>query len=475
MMLILAGLLFLPAAASEPSEGVVTCAQTIKDRNRLMKSLFEQAQSSKTLSQRWSKEMQDLLDVSAEAEVWAENLALLEGRYGELSAPELEAEHSRVIEKIGSLERLAKERHAAFDAHMQKEYLTQMKDLVGKRGSDSSAPALTDIQTFETAARDIRAKMRDLPAHDGGVYRQALRARERRRRLLLFGISLAVLLAPVLGLLAWRCRAAARAQRTVLGGNFEVKRELGQGGMGTVYEAEDLTLRRKVAIKQMREELQQSPKDLEMFLNEARLVAALKHPNIVEIHGVLRDDGRVYLVFEHVSGRTLGDLLKESGKMPVRAALALFKPVADAVDYAHACRIIHRDLKPANIMLTDAKAVKVMDFGLAHQASVTVARLTRAAAWGTMAYMAPEQELGSVSRESDVYSLGVCLYEAMAGKQPFPGPDFLRQKRSKAYEPPSKLGLPAGLDAVMARALDPEPGRRFHSAGELLAEASEAL
>ncbi|MFA5137945.1 MAG: serine/threonine-protein kinase [Elusimicrobiota bacterium] len=474
-MTILLLLASIACAASVRPEEEGEALRLVQEKNRYMESLFEQAHSSKAVSRQWSDEMRDAIGQSREAQTWAEKLSLLQSRYGELPVSELDAERSPMVERMESLLQGFKKRETVLAADVEKEYLSQLGDIVAGPAPGPSAPDFASLQTFEKVLNENRDHLRGLLIHDGDVYRQAMRARARRRKLLWFGIPLAVLLLPALGLLAWRRRAAVRAQRTVLGGNFEVKRELGRGGMGTVYEAEDLTLRRKVAIKQMREELCQSPKDLEMFLNEARLVAALKHPNIVEIHGVLREGGRVYLVFEHVSGRTLAALLEENGRMPARAALDLFKPVADAVDYAHACRIIHRDLKPANIMLTDAKAVKVMDFGLAHQASVTVARLTRAAAWGTMAYMASEQELGSVSRESDVYSLGVCLYEAMAGELPFPGPDFLAQKRGKAYEPPSKLGLPAGLDAVMARALDPEPGRRFHSAGELLAEASKAM
>ncbi|MFA5137946.1 MAG: serine/threonine-protein kinase [Elusimicrobiota bacterium] len=263
---------------------------------------------------------------------------------------------------------------------------------------------------------------------------------------------------------------AALACDSVIGGNFRIVRELGRGGMGVVYEGLDVTLQRKVAIKKMREELCQSPKELEMFLSEARLVAALQHPNVVKIHGVVHEGGQVYLVFEHVSGRPLSRVVEDFGKLPLRTVKGLLAHVAAALDYAHTQRVIHRDLKSSNIMVTNEKIVKVMDFGLAHQVKVTAARATRAETWGTPAYMAPEQELGSVSRESDLYSLGVCVYEAATGKLPFNGPNFLAQKREMHYVPPSQAaGLSPGFDAVIRKALAPEPGGRFHSGAEMLA------
>jgi serine/threonine-protein kinase len=147
--------------------------------------------------------------------------------------------------------------------------------------------------------------------------------------------------------------------------------------------------------------------------------------------------------------------------------------VGSALDYAHANKVIHRDLKPANIMVTPQGAAKVMDFGLAHQAALTVASVTRA---GTPPYMAPEQESGVVSRESDLYSLGVVFYETVTGRLPFPGPNYLAQKREMSFAPPSKAapGLPERLDGVLARALQADPKLRFHSAAEF-AQALDSL
>lgn len=269
--------------------------------------------------------------------------------------------------------------------------------------------------------------------------------------------------------------ADSLAPGTILGQNYSIERELGRGGMGVVYEALDLSLRRKVAVKRMRSEISRRERDLERFLSEARLVAALRHPNIVEIHAVLREEREVYLVFERVEGSALDRILAAQGRLPVPAALDIARRVAAALDYAHAQRVIHRDLKPANIMVSPGGALKVMDFGLAHQASQTVARLTKAESWGTPPYMAPEQEVGEVSRASDVFSLGVCAYEMLAGKLPFNGPDFLTEKRAGRPPPPSRWGAPPAFDAVLALALAPEPGRRYRSAGELAAALSGAI
>ena len=256
----------------------------------------------------------------------------------------------------------------------------------------------------------------------------------------------------------------------VLNQNFRVEREIGRGGMGLVYEATDLTLQRKVAIKRMRQELVESKKELDMFLSEARLVASLKHPNLVEILSIFREGGELYLVFEFVAGKALHAYLEDGRRLAHKQAAGVLRPVAAALDYAHSKKVIHRDLKPSNIMITFEGLVKVMDFGIAHQAKKTVAKLTRADAWGTPPYMAPEQELGTVSRESDLYSMGVCYYEMLTGELPFQGPNFLAQKREMVYEPPSQkvAGLPKGVDEIVLRALQAEPKDRFHNGAEFI-------
>ena len=254
-------------------------------------------------------------------------------------------------------------------------------------------------------------------------------------------------------------------------GNFKVVGLLGRGGMGDVYQAVDKTLDRPVALKRLRAELVSDPVGLAGLLNEARLMAALKHPNMLDIYSVEKDAGQVYLAMEFVDGVTLQRRLDVEGRLPWPEGLRVARGVGAALDYAHGMKVVHRDLKPSNIMLSLKGEVKVTDFGIAYQAAKSVSRLTRAPSWGTPPYMAPEQELGGVSAAVDLYALAVCLYEMLGGELPFKGPNFLAQKRESLYAPVSRLapGLPAGIDGFFAVALAPEPSRRFKSAADLLA------
>ena len=331
---------------------------------------------------------------------------------------------------------------------------------------------------FGEDMHDFRLKLRSIIQEDEEAYESRVKAIEEeraRKRAWLRGGAAGVFVLAAAGLWAWRRKRAPSATAapgagSVVGGNYRLEREIGRGGMGLVFEATDIALRRKVAVKQLRPELRQSPKDLEMFLAEARLVAALRHPHIVEIYAIVTEGSDLHLVFELVTGQPLHLALQRVGRLKLDTAAALIKQVGSALDFAHANRVIHRDLKPANVMLTPQGSAKVMDFGLAHQASMTVAKLTHAESWGTPPYMAPEQELGTVSRESDLYALGVMLYESVTGNIPFPGPNFLAQKREMRFAPPSQVapGLPAGLDDVVRRALEADPARRFHSAAEMV-------
>ena len=258
---------------------------------------------------------------------------------------------------------------------------------------------------------------------------------------------------------------------------FQVVRRIGAGGMGEVFEGRDVALDRRVAIKRMRSEIQKDPREKERFLSEARLVAKLRHPAIVEIHSVLEAGEDVYLVFEYVDGRTAGELLREKRRLPFEEARRIVSAACSAVDYAHAQGVIHRDLKPSNIMLDASGAVKVMDFGVARQAAEAMSRIAMTnTVVGTPPFMAPEQEQGVVCKESDVFALGVCLYELLSGELPFTGSGagmLLAKTRGEFVPLTRRLGpeAPAGLDAVLAKALSPKPEDRYRSAAEL----SEAL
>ncbi|MCM2303867.1 MAG: protein kinase [Elusimicrobia bacterium] len=262
----------------------------------------------------------------------------------------------------------------------------------------------------------------------------------------------------------------------VLGGNFRVDGEVGRGGMGIVYDAHDEKLDRRVAIKQLQRDAGTTPADVARFLKEARLVAKLKHPNLAEIHTVLEERGELLLVFEFVDGRTLDKVIATNRGLPLAQAEKILEGIAEGLDYAHRLKIIHRDLKPSNVMVSrDGATVKVMDFGIAHQATAT--GLTRTEASGTPPYMAPEQGMGSVSKASDLYALGVMAYEMVCGARPFDGPDFLEPKLRKEFTPVTRRGraLPAGLDAFFAAALDPDPTKRPATGAAFLLAFRQAL
>jgi tetratricopeptide (TPR) repeat protein len=251
----------------------------------------------------------------------------------------------------------------------------------------------------------------------------------------------------------------------LVGGSYRVSHRIGTGGMGHVLEAQDVRLDRRVAIKQMREEISSNPKERARFLQEARTVASLKHPNIVEIHSVVTEGSEVYLVFEYVDGHTVSQYLDHYRRLAFGHALWILQGVGAALEYAHLRGIIHRDLKPSNIMITRDKSVKVMDFGVARQAKDTLQTLSMAeAASGTPPFMAPEQDHGQVCKQSDVYAMAVCFYQMLTGELPFRGASaaLALAKMSGSYTPASRIvdGLPAGVDEVIAWGLDPDPARR---------------
>ncbi|MBI5631254.1 MAG: protein kinase [Elusimicrobia bacterium] len=265
---------------------------------------------------------------------------------------------------------------------------------------------------------------------------------------------------------------ASEIQAPLMG--FQILNTLGRGGMGVVYEAMDEVLQRKVAVKKMRDEIAGDPQARRRFLKEARTVASLKHPNIVEIHSVLENGQDLYLVFEHVEGAPLHSLIEPSRPLPLHQALEYSRQIAQALDYAHAQGIIHQDLKPSNIMIAQNR-VKVMDFGIARKAQETLSTLSMAQPVGTPGYMAPEQEQGQFFKESDIYSFGVCFYEMLAGKVPFSGLSFF-QKVQKTYEPLSRANakVPTAVDTVMEKALSLLPKDRHHSAQAFVQDVERA-
>jgi tetratricopeptide (TPR) repeat protein len=265
----------------------------------------------------------------------------------------------------------------------------------------------------------------------------------------------------------------------LLRGQYKVLRQIGAGGMGMVFEGTDVTLSRPVAVKKMRDELRLDRRERLRFINEAKTVAALHHPNIVDIYAIIEEGDELFLIFEFVSGQTVHELVALRGGLGLREALGIVRSMAAALDYAHGRGVIHRDLKPSNVMINKEGFVKVMDFGIARVAKDAATRVSMTnTVVGTPPYMAPEQEQGVVRKEADVYSLAICLYEMLSGRLAFTGTGagMLMNKMNMSFAPISKSvnGLPPGLDAVFARAFQADPDKRFHSAGELL-RALEAL
>ena len=266
---------------------------------------------------------------------------------------------------------------------------------------------------------------------------------------------------------------AAVQRATAAPKGFRIVRTLGQGGMGVVYEAVDLALQRSVALKKLRPEVADFPRERARFLKEARTVAALKHPNIVEIHAIHEDEEGLFLVFERVPGETLHERI-EKGPLPGADAVAILRQVAAALDYAHSQGVVHQDLKPANVMVANGVA-KVMDFGIARRVLETLSTMSKAEVAGTPAYMAPEQEQGIVTPSADVYALGSCAYQAFTGSLPFPTGGMM-VKANKMYRPLADFHPALSrVEPVVARALEPAPEARWPSASAFVEALARAL
>ena len=265
---------------------------------------------------------------------------------------------------------------------------------------------------------------------------------------------------------------------TTLGGRYKLEALLGQGGMSAVYLGADPNLNRRVAIKLIHSHLTADPLFVRRFEAEAEAVAKLRHPNIIQVFDFDHDGPTYYMVLEHLPGETLHarlERLNAAGQpLPLREAVDIAAAIGDAVHYAHELGLIHRDIKPANIMLGPRGQTTLMDFGIAKLADTTGITATGAVV-GTAKYISPEQVLGQPpSQRSDIYSLGVTLFEMIAGAPPFTADSAMSLMLKHVNQPVPDLRVlspaaPAGLVAVVEKSLQKDPAQRYASAGEMAA------
>lgn len=261
-----------------------------------------------------------------------------------------------------------------------------------------------------------------------------------------------------------------------VGGRYEVRALLARGGMATVYEAIDLRLDRRVAFKVMHPHLAADPGFVARFEREAKSAARLAHPHVVGVYDQGEADGLVYLAMEYIPGRTLRDVIRQYGPLTTEQALVLLEPVLEALSAAHAAGLVHRDIKPENVLISHDGRVKVADFGLARAVATSDTNATAGVLIGTVAYLAPEQvERGDADARTDVYAAGVCLFEMITGRVPHSGDSPLAvayQHVNADVPPPSSFvaGIPPEADALVRTATRRDPGQRYQSSGDFLAD-----
>ena len=267
---------------------------------------------------------------------------------------------------------------------------------------------------------------------------------------------------------------------TVLSGRYKLAAKLGSGGMSTVYLARDTTLDRDVAVKVMHREMSEQPDQLERFRQEARAVAKLSHPNVVAVIDAGEDGGYPYIVFEYVEGETLKQRINRVGALETQEALAYAIEVARGLTVAHARRMVHRDIKPQNVLIDAEGRAKLTDFGISRQLEQDGMTAT-GRVLGTTDYVAPEQAMGrAVDQRSDIYSLGVVLYEMLVGQVPFHADSQVGVAMKHVNEelPDVQQRRPeisAATALVVERATTKDPAKRYQDVGEMIDDLSTAL
>lgn len=266
----------------------------------------------------------------------------------------------------------------------------------------------------------------------------------------------------------------------VLGERYELLERIGGGGMALVYRGQDRLLNRKVAVKVLRQQYVNDEEFIRRFRREAQAAASLSHPNVVSIYDVGQEDETHYIVMEFIDGKTLNDLIKERAPIPVEEAIRISAQICDALDHAHINQIIHRDIKPHNILIGKNGRVKVTDFGIARAADASQITQTGSVV-GSVHYFSPEHAKGTLTgAQSDLYSLGIVLYQMLTGRLPFLGesPISVALKHlQEDVEEPRKVNplIPQSVENIILKSMRKKPEERYRSAKEMLEDIETCL
>ena len=263
-------------------------------------------------------------------------------------------------------------------------------------------------------------------------------------------------------------------ENVVLNGRYELLQRIGSGGMSVVYKAKDRALGRIVAIKMMHESFTSDEGFLKRFQQEAHAAANLAHPNIVTVHDIGQDGFKHFIVMEFVEGQTLKQIIRsyDGQPMPINRALDLIIQVCNGIGYAHRANLVHCDVKPQNVIVTVDERVKVADFGIARAISTTTQQQV-SQIWGTPQYFSPEQAAGDApSPASDVYAIGIMLFEMLTGQLPFAAESHTAMALKHLHTPPPLVtefnpGIPSQLAQIINKLLAKEPAGRYRTAGQL--------
>ncbi|SIT00868.1 Stk1 family PASTA domain-containing Ser/Thr kinase [Alicyclobacillus vulcanalis] len=267
-----------------------------------------------------------------------------------------------------------------------------------------------------------------------------------------------------------------------LGGRYRLEQKIGEGGMAEVYRATDMLLDRTVAVKMLRTQYAEDEEFVRRFRQEAQAAARLSHPNIVNVYDVGVEDGQQYIVMEYVDGPTLKDVIVERAPLRVEEVIRISRQICSALQHAHELHVVHRDIKPHNILLTKTGQVKVADFGIARAATgQTITHRQATTVLGSVHYFSPEQARGGpTDAKSDIYSLGIVMYEMLTGKLPFEGESpvtvALKHLRDPFVEPRQlNKEIPQSVENIVLRCLAKEPESRYPDMAAVMADLDRAL